>query len=716
MYDGSCAAGNQDYCHEPCYHVECGDHGTCTPRETYAGTSPYAGTCACVEGWYTASCRLFDPCPPGTVNKNRTGTTSCFKCAVGMYESTLSGACEECPVGKYANTNGATDCTWCEAGKWSSRNSSSCTSDCPDLQTSCTMIRTDRADGKTGCPAGSDIDTVTITTIDANVPAICVECPFKHRCPGDAGACAIGSNGNLCGSCRAGYYNAGPFCARCSGSKATSVLIGVAVGLLIFIIVWIQTRVRGAKGLDINCMISFDRKKGPRDAVPGIQIARDLKEAMVNGFGWADENILFDYGGDSTADDWPVLFRAGALHAPAMLFSLTQSWCEKNDIDAEMAWYLVLKTVGVEVVLQSAFAGAAAGTELNDILKADILQNVLSLEPKDREPLWDGVFFIVFSDVSSDLEGVLRELDCPESHIAHFERKQEMFQALDTFVSSERSQPALQQRRRAFARSYTEAARKEAKRTRSQSKKAKDTVAAIKTTLETGQDTVMAARNTATTIKATLKTGPQPAQTATKLAGTVEAAVLRRALTAKTAELAAQVHSLVASITLPHFTFSMLPLLAIHVQLPAFISNLVDWFHSFAFLDFGVISPPECLIKETASPAGKKLSRFLTAHGAFLALLVFLQLIRCCACCKGRKSATPTQTTSAHAVNASVFMFLLGHATLLRSSLGVLHCIGSGHEGRLQSDPDVPCDLRSTWVVIAVGMAMAVVGLSFKLL
>eukprot|EP01051_Picozoa_sp_SAG22_P013892 SAG22_NODE_1614_length_3993_cov_3.572419_1_plen_342_part_00 len=51
MYDGSCAAGNQDYCHDSCDSVDCGGgHGTCRPQETYAGTCEYAA------GWAGARC------------------------------------------------------------------------------------------------------------------------------------------------------------------------------------------------------------------------------------------------------------------------------------------------------------------------------------------------------------------------------------------------------------------------------------------------------------------------------------------------------------------------------------------------------------------------------------------------------------------------------------------------------------------------------------
>ena len=51
--------------------------------------------------------------------------------------------------------------------------------------------------------------------------------------------------------------------------------------------------------------------------------------------------------------------------------------------------------MGVEALLQSAF-DRADKTDLNDIRKEDIMQNVLSLEPEDRAPLWDGVFFLTF--------------------------------------------------------------------------------------------------------------------------------------------------------------------------------------------------------------------------------------------------------------------------------------------------------------------------------
>ena len=34
--------------------------------------------------------------------------------------------------------------------------------------------------------------------------------------------------------------------------------------------------------------------------------------------------------------------------------------------------------------------------------------------------------------------------------------------------------------------------------------------------------------------------------------------------------------------------------------------------------------------------------------------------------------------------------------------------------GRLQSDPDVACDMRATWVVVVVAIAIAVVVLGFK--
>jgi hypothetical protein len=142
--------------------------------------------------------------------------------------------------------------------------------------------------------------------------------------------------------------------------------------------------------------------------------------------------------------------------------------------------------MGVEALLQSAFDGADM-EERNDIRKDDILQNVLSMEPEDRAPLWDGVFFVTFSDVSATVEELLRELNCPNSHIIQFERNQELLEDIHTFVRDERNQPELKKRRQSFVRAYMKVTQNKAKQRRSQGKKAKDNAAAMTETLHKGQ-------------------------------------------------------------------------------------------------------------------------------------------------------------------------------------------------------------------------------------
>ena len=239
----------------------------------------------------------------------------------------------------------------------------------------------------------------------------------------------------------------------------------------------------------------------------------------------------------------------------------------------------------------------------------------------------------------------------------------------------------------------------------------------MKETKETLQDSAKAANDTATAIQQTLKASQTTTKAGAKLASTVDAAALRRGLAADTAQLATRVHAMVLSITWPHFTFSLLPLMVVHVHLPAFLSNLKGWFQAMAVLNFGVIGRPECMVDEEASAADKKLLRILVSHGAFWAVLAALAFVgrfqRYFRCCSGHGPPS-SQTPAAHAVNASVWVFLLGHAVLLRSSLGVLHCIGSGENGRLQNDPDVSCDLRSTWLMASVAVAIAAIALGIK--
>ena len=343
----------------------------------------------------------------------------CIDCAAGKYVA-VNGSkdCIDSAAGMYVAATGRDNCTRYAFGRFAASTGSDQASDCtppacPDPTTPCTMVRTTRADGASGCLAGADIDNITVSATAVNTPISCIDCPYKQRYPADGGSCLVGSTGNLCGSCEADYYAAGSFCVLCSDSKVVSVLMGSAVGLVILILVWTQSKFGGLVGPAIKCVISFDSKKGPRDTLPRTQIAEGLRESMTGRFDWAAENILFDR---NATTEW-------AVGIPAMLFSLTQSWCEQPHREAELVWYLVLKTMGADALLQSSF-GAFGSKGLDSIRKDDILQNVVNMAPEDRGPLWDGACFVVFSDVSATIKELLRELDCPESHVTQIERKE----------------------------------------------------------------------------------------------------------------------------------------------------------------------------------------------------------------------------------------------------------------------------------------------------
>jgi hypothetical protein len=173
-------------------------------------------------------------------------------------------------------------------------------------------------------------------------------------------------------------------------------------------------------------------------------------------------------------------------------------------------------------------------------------------------------------------------------------------------------------------------------------------------------------------------------------------------------------HTLVASVVWPHFTFSLLPLMLPHVHWPSFVTDAAKWFRSLAFLDIGVFANPECF-DAGADSAKKALTRLSLSHGGFWLVLVVFTLVRCVGKCTAQR-----KVMSQRAVNATVFAFVLAHALLLRSCLGVLHCVpntanddaseqasdSSENVGRLQSDPDTACDLRTTWLLVALMVAL----------
>eukprot|EP01047_Picozoa_sp_COSAG01_P021201 COSAG01_NODE_1224_length_11142_cov_72.842615_12_plen_1766_part_00 len=182
-------------------------------------------------------------------------------------------------------------------------------------------------------------------------------------------------------------------------------------------------------------------------------------------------------------------------------------------------------------------------------------------------------------------------------------------------------------------------------------------------------------------------------------------------------------HMLVASVVWPHFTFSLLPLMLPHVPWPSFLTDAAKWFRSLAFLDIGVFANPECF-KAAEESAKKSLIRLGLSNGGFWAVLAVFSLVRCAG-----KFTTQRKVISQRAVNSTVFAFILAYGLLLKSCLGVLHCVENTssddstplaassnistspvqttykYVGRVQSDPDTACDLRTTWLLIWIMLA-----------
>ena len=430
-------------------------------------------------------------------------------------------------------------------------------------------------------------------------------------------------------------------------------------------------------------------------------------------------------------DEWHVFFREAVADAPAMIFVMNELWCESKNCRLEVVWFLVRKTLGPEELLRATvgWAGDTTAAEdyegVHDLYGQDVVQTVLDMKPEDRQALWDGSFFLVTDEYSarSEMREQLRELGCPDS-LFYFAVDDgsgiskeptadnvppEFLEAVGQFVS-DRNQPELQRRRRDFARGYA----------------------------------------TAAFNHASILCSTAPRTIADELGAVkIDLSMLQRGLVANAAHLATKVHSLVLSIAWPHFTFSLLPLLLPNIQLPAEVTDLVAWVRGLAFFDFGMIARPECLVDDASIPADKKLLRLLASHvafwsaiAAFFAVSLGLQVRRCWQRHRQPAStASVAQSPTSHAINASVWTFLLGHAVLLRSCLSALHCVAPSDttlpnffdlyrpfgddlgddwtsaifHGHVQADPDAGCDERMSWLAAVVSFTIVLSMLSLPL-
>jgi hypothetical protein len=114
-----------------------------------------------------------------------------------------------------------------------------------------------------------------------------------------------------------------------------------------------------------------------------------------------------------------------------------------------------------------------------------------------------------------------------------------------------------------------------------------------------------------------------------------------------------------------------------HINLPDFLTHLTTWLRSLFFLDIGLLAQPECLLGEDSPAAERKLTRFVTSHGGFLVIVLALWAISVKLEASNSSTNTETgQTPTDHAVNASVWAYVLLHAVLVRSCFQTLHCLG----------------------------------------
>ena len=114
----------------------------------------------------------------------------------------------------------------------------------------------------------------------------------------------------------------------------------------------------------------------------------------------------------SINDEWHLFFREGLATAPAMLFSLTESWCQSPDSHVELVWNLVLKSLGAEELLRTETAEAKvddieADDGQDDLRKEDVLRRVEQMQSADdRAALFDGCFFLMDDEYSTSSKAV----------------------------------------------------------------------------------------------------------------------------------------------------------------------------------------------------------------------------------------------------------------------------------------------------------------------
>eukprot|EP01043_Picozoa_sp_COSAG02_P062626 COSAG02_NODE_8687_length_2479_cov_1.220168_1_plen_787_part_01 len=580
-------------------------------------------------------------------------------------------------------TSSNTYCSRCPTGTFSAAGASSCKTTCsPDLypdeannNSHCIACRGSeredqrcsfgwRVDGTSLCPEGTDVDRgQTVQHFNGASMAYptlraCTECPHRLRCPG-VGNCSEGATGNLCGSCDQGFFNLGPLCQECSASPLLPLLTALVAAAVALRLLWRLTDVKGLAPTDVNCVLSFGSRQG------GFEIALELKRQMLTQFDWPDDSVYIDSDAmehkpetvrtersDAEGNTyfvslnpyWHIYFRESVCDSPSMLFSLTPAWCDSPYCKQELVWYLVLKTMGANELLRVEVdqSGVTSNLETHAVV-----ERVKSMPERDRAGLWDGAFFLASHDVlESSTVTLLRELGCPSNRIAgagEMDSRERLLVDLERFVVEGRTSPELIERRKDFLRGY------------------------IAT--------------------------PLSRQVSQSNAGRVDTEALRKTMKKQAAQMLTLIRAQLASIVLPHLSFSWLPLLLPNLHLPVFIVRLATWLRSIVFLDIGMLTQPDCFT-DSSSASAKKMLRFMASHGCFWLTMMVFAAVGFQATSTGRN-----QSVADHAVNASVWMFVLMYAMLLSSCLETLHCVGVDQTlwaGHLLADPDTTCDARTT--------------------
>eukprot|EP01046_Picozoa_sp_COSAG06_P032951 COSAG06_NODE_3329_length_5495_cov_1.452557_1_plen_1648_part_10 len=715
--------------------------------------STESGSRACIRcnaGQYTpGAMEVCIDCDAGQMSA--AASSACAtNCDVGFQQGSDTHAAEcfgefktDCVAGQYADSDKT--CTACAAGQMSAPGSVTCNTTCPadfqqgsgthsstcfathddvcDVATypmGCSRYGLTRMNGTSLCPPGTGVDIASAAfraassqdQYDAIVP--CTSCPFKARCP-KTGSCSEGATGNLCGSCRSGFFSLGPICTLCSGGTFWSLVLTAVAFVAMLVVFWNFAKTAGATAT-MNCVISL----GTDDSA--TKTAQGLKDQMKEQFNWADDSIALDadalqdqadtveetdtveepaksgiwseicthvteaFPSDELKEGSETLlaFRNGvaASDTPALICHLTESWCDSPNSREHLVWHLVLKTIGADE-LQKLVKEETA----DELRKDEVLQRVLDMDDNDRAALWDGSFFLT-ATASTKADGLLQQLGCPDSRVC--EDPQQLLHDAHRFVASERGNPELKRRQEDFVRAYKEAApgaEDVAKKALEVATAAGLDTAALEAKVVKAAE--KAARSTFT------KTAPN---TGRPTSPTVNLTALKHTLVVDAAHAATQVQALVVSITWPHISFSILLMLLPNIDWPDFVTTLASFIQILSFLDAGLFARPECFVAVDASAAHKKLVRFCTTHGGYwLALASFATY----SMIKNRRAAASVvkagaQTASSHAVNASVWAFALFHAVLLRSCLGTLSCIAdlSGRTGddSCQSANDGVCN------------------------